>query len=278
MREPVHILLLGAGVQSSTVALMASQKLIPNSDKIIAAVFADTGDEPESVYRWLKWLEPRLAFPVYRVSKGHLSEETLKIRTSKKNERKYLARGIPAFVKDKSGGQGMLLRTCTRDFKIRPLRSKIKQLAKIHCAQKHIGVIQWFGISYDEVSRMRKSEEPWAENYYPLIDLKMTREDCLRWMKSNKYPPPPRSSCIFCPYHNDEEWQRLKEYEPHEFAKAVQFEKKMQDLTVSEGALDGTPWLTRYSQPLDSIDFEQKTAEKKQASQFNNECDGICGF
>ena len=62
----LNALSLGAGVQSSTLALMAMQgEVEPMPD---CAIFADTGDEPKAVYEWLKWLETQLPFPVYHVS------------------------------------------------------------------------------------------------------------------------------------------------------------------------------------------------------------------
>lgn len=54
MSEPIHVISLGAGVQSSTMALMAAKGEI--TPMPTAAVFADTQDEPQSVYRWLDWL------------------------------------------------------------------------------------------------------------------------------------------------------------------------------------------------------------------------------
>ena len=51
------ILSLGAGVQSTTLALMAARgDLSPGFPQPMAAVFADTGWEPASVYRHLRWL------------------------------------------------------------------------------------------------------------------------------------------------------------------------------------------------------------------------------
>ena len=48
---PFHVISLGAGVQSSTMALMAAHgEITPMPD---AAIFADTQSEPASVYRWL---------------------------------------------------------------------------------------------------------------------------------------------------------------------------------------------------------------------------------
>ena len=52
---------LGAGVQSSTLVLMAARgELTPMPD---AAIFADTGAEPEGVYTWLDELEKEIPFP-----------------------------------------------------------------------------------------------------------------------------------------------------------------------------------------------------------------------
>jgi hypothetical protein len=49
LRAPVHIISLGAGVQSSTMALMAARGLI--LPRPIGAIFADTQDEPAGVDR-----------------------------------------------------------------------------------------------------------------------------------------------------------------------------------------------------------------------------------
>ncbi len=51
------ILSLGADVQSTTLALMAARgDLSPGFPQPMAAVFADTGWEPASIYRHLRWL------------------------------------------------------------------------------------------------------------------------------------------------------------------------------------------------------------------------------
>ena len=50
----VRVLSLGAGVQSSTLALMIEHGEVPMVD---CAIFADTGDEPKEVYKWLDFLK-----------------------------------------------------------------------------------------------------------------------------------------------------------------------------------------------------------------------------
>ena len=48
------VISLGAGVQSSTMALMAANGELPKPD---CAIFADTGYEPKAVYTYLDFLK-----------------------------------------------------------------------------------------------------------------------------------------------------------------------------------------------------------------------------
>lgn len=48
---------LGAGVQSSFAAVLASEGKL-NNLKVRRGIFADTHDEPAEVYRWLDWWSP----------------------------------------------------------------------------------------------------------------------------------------------------------------------------------------------------------------------------
>ena len=75
MTSKLTVISLGAGVQSSVMALMAAKgEITPMPDY---AIFADTMAEPKAVYDWLDWLEEQLPFPVIRVSKGNLYEDIM---------------------------------------------------------------------------------------------------------------------------------------------------------------------------------------------------------
>ncbi len=259
MKKPIHIISLGAGVQSSTMALMAAAGEI--TPMPTAAIFADTQDEPRSVYTWLDWLERQLPFPVVRVSVGKLSLAATTVRTSASGNR-YLKPGIPVHF----SGAGLAQRHCTLDFKIVPIQRYINLI------RGDAKVIQWIGISTDEAHRMKPSLKDWCENTYPLIEAGMTRGHCLEWMAAHNYPRPPRSSCVYCPYHSDDEWHRLKTQEPEEFSKAVAFEKSYQTAAAAS-SLDAIPYLHRSRVPLESAEF----ATGKQSDMFGNECFGMCG-
>jgi hypothetical protein len=64
--RPLRILSLGAGVQSTTLALMAAHGEIGHVD---CAIFADTQWEPRAVYVHLGWLASSnvLPFPIHIV-------------------------------------------------------------------------------------------------------------------------------------------------------------------------------------------------------------------
>jgi len=277
MTEPVHILSLGAGVQSSTLALMAAHGEVGPMPK--AAIFADTQAEPASVYKWLDWLETQLPFPVIRVTAGSLTERITTTRTNRTTGNVYYSNMIPAMVMNPDGSRGIVGRACTANFKIEPIIKMSRKLGGIKRGQKTVGVIQWIGISLDEVTRMKPSRDKWCEHRWPLVDMGMKRHDCLLWMKRRGYPTPPRSACIYCPFHSDAEWRRLRDQEPDEFAKAVDVERKMQavhESVTTPGKFKGIPFLHGSLVPLDQVDFSTDEDHGQQFL-FDNECEGMCG-
>ena len=256
------------------MALMAAQgEIYPMPD---AAIFADTQAEPKSVYDWLGWLEEQLPFPVHRVSHGSLTEAAATMRRSQKGNL-YPKIDIPLFTQNHDGKLGMVRRrSCTLNYKIKPIRRKMKELAGIRHKQPVPLVTQWIGISWDEVERMKFSDVRWLQTRWPLVEMKMTRKGCKQWMADNGYPEPPRSSCVYCPYHNDDEWRRLKTEEPEEFAKAVQFEKTIQKARKSP-RFKTTYFLHKARVPLSQVDLSTDVERGQQVNNFINECEGVCG-
>lgn len=269
-----HILSLGAGVQSSCLALMAAKGEVGPMPS--AAVFADTQAEPASVYLWLDWLEKQLPFPVHRVTAGSLTEKSLRIVHRKARNAAGVQGLIPAFTLNNDGSSGILGRACTADFKIMPLLKKARAIGGIGRGQKTVGIVQWIGISLDEAHRMKPSPRVWAANRWPLVDMRMSRHDCLRWMERNGYPKPPRSACVYCPFHSDYEWRRLRAEEPDEFNKAVQFEHNLQSAYSQDLNRRGKPFLHSSLKPLAQVDFSTEE-DRGQGSLFGNDCTGMCG-
>jgi hypothetical protein len=258
----LKIISLGAGVQSSTLFLMSCYGDLEKAD---AAIFADTQDEPKSVYAYLDWLEEegrKHGIPIYRVTAGSLSQDTVDVIEGRRSR----AGMIPAFVDTDNGG--MTMRQCTGDYKISPLRRKARELMK---EAGDTEIEMWIGISTDEIQRMKSSGVKYITHRWPLIELRMDRNDCKRWFNSMGGKEPPRSACVYCPFHKNSEWARLKREEPDEFAKAVEFDRKIRN----HPKLRGKVYLHRSMMPLDEIDFENTD---QLDFGFVAECEGMCGI
>jgi hypothetical protein len=272
-----NVLSLGAGVQSSTMALMATKGELLDI-KVDFAIFADTQDESKKVYDWLDWLEKQLTFPVYRVTRGRLSDRSLEMRVTK-DGRKFSKTDIPFYTLGADGSQGIIpFRSCTADYKIQPILKELRRVCGVKRGQKHATVTSLIGISYDEMQRMKDARDKWVVNRWPLIEMRMTRQHCKDWMAKNGYPEPPRSSCVYCPFHSNKEWRRLQTEEPDEFQKAVDFEKKLQEAKKNTGNFNSTPFLHNSRKPLDTIDFRSDVEKGQQLLSFMDECDGMCGL
>lgn len=268
MDHKLRIISLGAGVQSTTLALMAARGEIgqvPN-----CAIFADTGAEPQSIYDYLAWLEKELPFPVYRVQWAQGLTKNIENAT----QRGRFA-GAPFFAKTKHG-PGPLRRQCTREFKIQPIVKKVRELvglAKGQIGPRSVTVEQWIGISLDEVFRMKPSRIRWIQHRWPLIEKRMSRRDCLAWMAEKGYPKPSRSACVFCPYKSDNEWRLLRDDDPSGWAEAVRVDQLIR--TGIRGTRDPL-FVHRSLVPLSDVDLSTH-AERGQPDLFLNECEGMCG-
>jgi hypothetical protein len=274
-----NVISLGAGVQSSAMALMASRGELLDI-KVDFAIFADTQDESKRVYDWLDWLEKQLTFPVYRVTKGKLSDHVLAVRKSKTSGLDYTGNQIPLYGIGEGGEDNYSRsRKCTADFKVAPIMKELRNRCGIKHGQKVQTVTSLIGISYDEMQRMKDSRDPWVVNRWPLVEMRQRRSDCIEWMRRRGYPEPPRSSCVYCPFHSDKEWRRLQTEEPDEFAKAVEFDRSLREINakLENNSLRMTPYLHRARVPLDQIDFRSDVERGQQVFDFGDECDGMCG-
>ena len=260
--DALNIISLGAGVQSSTMALMAKHgEITPMPD---AGIFADTLWEPKAVYEWLDWLEQQLPFPVYRVTAGNLRADTL--NRSNTSGKRFAA--IPWFMKMPNGEQAMGRRQCTNEYKLRPIQRKIVELLGGH---PKAGCMLWIGISTDEAARMKPSRVQYIQNRWPLIEKGFARNDCLWWMKSKGYPEPPRSACIGCPFHNDREWRAIKG-DPEAWTDAVEVDAAIRH----QPGFRGEQFAHRSMVRLPQVDFSTDE-ERGQGNLFINECEGMCG-
>lgn len=271
----MKILSLGAGVQSTAVALLSALGE-QGIDRIDHAVFADTGWEPRAVYKHLEWLTTELercGIPVHVVSCGRsIREDTVKAQTSAEKSGRYAS--MPTYTLSKDGSVGQVRRQCTSEYKIKPIEKKVRELAGVGNRRRFPGgpvVEQWFGISLDEIRRMRISKHRWSVYYYPLVDIGWDRDRCQSWLRSRGIDAP-RSACVGCPYKSNLEWRSMKNNAKSDFDDAVFVDGIIRK---SHGML-AQKYLHRDCVPLDEVDLSTPE-DHGQVNMFREECAGMCG-
>jgi hypothetical protein len=191
-----NILSYGGGVNTTALMILLINKKMPLDE----AVFADTGAELPETYENV------------RLAKLYLSR-----------------RGIPLTVVNSRNGT--LLKTCkrrrvipsqlwrwsTRDYKITPIRAYYRSLGS------HIH--EYLGIAYDEVERIKPSLDPKVTSDFPLVDEKMTRDDCRRIIEREGFPVPVKSGCYFCPFNTLDRWKYIWEHHGDLYRNALRLEE-----------------------------------------------------
>ena len=277
------VLSLGGGVQSSVMALMAGESLPPTGsggafDSIPdCAIFADTHWEPPSVYEHIEWLAGHLPFPLYVVDNGRSLREDVKALTNHSDSRNYV--DIPVYLKGREGeSDGIGRRQCTDNYKIRPIRRRIREMLGLRPRQRvpaGTTVELWLGISTDEAIRMKDSRDRWITNRYPLIEAGMSRKDCADWWEARYDRPLERSACVACPFQSRSRWVETKRRWPELFAEAVEIDARMRGGL----AFAKEPYLHMTRKPLaEAVALDEvEMGAGEQADGFGNECEGHCG-
>lgn len=248
----MKILSLGWGIQSFTLAAMSA---LGELERVDYAIHADTTHERSDTYTYAEKFTP------------WLEERGIKVVTVKPDDTPIINRRggvtIPAYTETKEGGR--ISRQCTGDWKIAPVRRMIQKL------RNKQPVEQWLGISLDEIQRMKDADVKYITNRWPLVEKKMSRWDCVRWLQEHDLEVPPRSACVFCPFHSRSEWRDIRDNAPEDWQKAIEVDDQIRkarppyDLFVNVQRV-----------PLTDADLDNEI-DKGQLSLWNEECNGICG-
>ncbi len=267
----VRVLSFGAGTQSSAVLGLIEEGRLPPVD---FAVFADTQCEPDEVYAWMEkihgWVKKTR---IVIATRGNLFTDT--IAKAAGGSTRFAS--IPFYTADTRDGkngddEAILKRQCTSEYKIEVVQQAVRRELGYKKRQrvKH-KVEMLIAMSLEEVTRMRDSREKWITNKYPLIfDVPMHRQQSIEYVKTFGLGTPPRSSCMMCPFHSNEEWRHLRDNEPHNWAKAVAFDKYCRKIP----RMESETFLHQDRIPLDEADLD---APDSQLDLFNNDCSGMCG-
>lgn len=259
---------LGAGVQSTTLALLAIEVALPKPD---IAIFADTGWEPQNVYDHLDRLGVVLAaagIDLHRVHQGNLRTDAVD------PDHRYAS--IPYFVRNPDGSDGMGRRQCTSEYKLAPINRKVRELLgakppNFRTVPRGRVCEQWIGFSTDEISRVSDHHGVlYSRKRYPLLDLGMSRQACERFLERRGWSTT-KSACIGCPFHGNRQWRDLRDNRPAEWADAIEF-----DHAIRKGGSRGLPlnseaFLHRSRVPLELAPIDHVTAGERAAGQMEIE-------
>lgn len=223
--------------------------------KVDFAIHADTTHERSATYTFAS------KYALWLCSQG-VQVVTVKNTASELGQRQVV--DIPAFTRSTANGiNGQIRRQCTQDWKIAPMRRWLQE-------HRNSPVEMWIGISWDESQRMRQSDVRYITHAWPLIEKRMTRADCIRWLQDHYLEVPPKSSCVFCPYHNKAAWREMRLSGNGDWQKAVEV-----DEAIRKARLPYDLFVHPSRRPLCEIG-ENIDAQPSFFDMESEECGGYC--
>jgi hypothetical protein len=251
----LRLLSLGAGVQSTTLLLLACHGEIPLFDH---ALFADTGWEPRAVYKQLARvtrIAKRAGIPVQIVSAGDIRVDSLD------KNRRFVS--MPLHVSNPDGSKGMARRQCTNEYKIKPLKAATRELLGYpHPTRVPPGVYaeQAIGISVDEIHRAKDADVRYLHNVFPLLDLRMSRQDCLDYLARHGFGDTVKSACVGCPFSGNSRLRWIRDTDPQAWEDLIAFDRQIRNghpgATAAGKQLRGEFYVHRSLTPLDQVNLD----------------------
>jgi hypothetical protein len=85
---------------------------------------------------------------------------------------------------------------------------------------------QWVGFSTDEVTRISdRGDTRYSKSRYPLLELGMSREQCIAYLRRHGWGTVAKSACTFCPYRGNAEWRQMRDTDPRSWQEATSFDE-----------------------------------------------------
>ena len=214
----------GGGVQSAAIAVLVLRGELPRPERI---VMADTSREASATWAYLdEVVQPALVEAGLRVE---VAPHTLATKDLTSTDGRPL---MPVYTSQAGGRRvGQMRNFCSGEWKRDVVRRYVRSLGYGPEGRSERGpVVNWLGISRDEIGRMSGDRRKWIVTRWPLIfDRPTTRAGCLDLVAEAGWPRPPKSSCWCCPYRSDAQWRELRESWPEDWAQAVALEAELRE-------------------------------------------------
>lgn len=198
------------GTESSTLCCLFGHKA--------TAIFADAGWEHAVMYQRLDEVEKKIQerHPDFRV-----------VRVKAKNVKGHGPMTLPEYIAFSKFYPSPIVRYCTVEFKIKPIDEYLSSQGPCELM---------IGLNYDERDQRVGNHGLMANvTYsYPLVDLKMTREDCVGLLNdvglAPKFPSyMSRGGCIGCFFKKRKEFAAMAVETPAEAYSVADLEDAIQD-------------------------------------------------
>jgi len=245
-KDRYTILSFGGGVQSTALVILASQGKLD----IDAVVFCDTGFEQTSTFQFLelytKPLLDSIGIPFYIAKTQFYAKQN------------FGDLHLPPFFSYKSNDPTSIARMpsfCSYKWK----KNVFERFIRVKFNLKRYKII--LGFSIDEAERAKNLNS--IEKYlytFPLLDLKLSRNDCIDLIAKQFGVVPSHSSCYFCPNHTRKEWREILNGDDRE--KVIKFDNELRSTNY---------FLTHECVPIMEVDFHDKNE-----SFYSRQCVNSC--
>ena len=248
----------GCGVQSTAMAVMSA---LGDMEPVDVVITADPGWERKATYEardfYAGWLRER-GMNVEIVHTSFIRDEAIK--PNHIDFPFYTENGAP------------LRRQCTGNFKIDVIKRRIRVINGFDASDpphpKPGAFEMQLGISLDEFTRMSQSTVKFIVNRYPLIEKRITRNECIDYLEAHDLPVPVKSSCIGCPYRAASEWIEMRDQTPDEFEDAVAFDETIRNLQSLQRHKGDAVYVYKKAEPLSTADLEHDAEHERQGKQL----------
>lgn len=264
--KPLVVNFGGGDNSSALICYLVEQGIRPDM-----IVFADTGDEMPHTYAAMPAMADYLArhgFPPLEVIRRvivrgrNVGVRSLEVECWR-NET------LPSRVFGRAG--------CSTKWKKQPADKAVKERFRGHI--KGGGLVQRaIGFDIGEVRRCKFQPTPPFEWIYPLVDARMTRDDCVAIIKRHGLMPPGKSSCFYCPSMRKPEIRELADRYPDLAKRALD----MEAMALATGKLRAVDGLGRHWSWASVIDehrhlkvIEQRADEPEEG--LDLPCGEVCG-
>jgi hypothetical protein len=316
-KQTVHVISWGGGTQSTALMLKMLDGEIKDADGNVIVpdyiIFADTGNESKmtyaQVYKVQKYIEETYGREIIitRRTKELLPDEEI-IRMVKSGEmtgtsyrsskhadlyqnqllfyKGVLNRAdiVPHWVINKDGNIGKLMgRQCTATYKIGQIMTELRErIGMIRFNHKRIRFKMYIGFTVDEIMRVKPNPLDYVDNLFPLVDLGMSKIDCIDYVKDKLGFRPVSSVCDICYANNFDKVYEIYKNDKEAWDKLLALDDAMEHKGSNHrirGDVYMFRWQANMRKRLADIDMEKIYADRTKYTQlsiFDLEEEGAC--